>query len=101
FSEAHCVQVQGQISPSSEELEGLTKFTLRVFEDIFSKEFEATAADLPYFLAPSAQNHDSSFSAFTKEVIDWAAVRFVHQMEKIPYEGNEPENFFKEKLVTD
>ena len=44
---------------SSREIEGVFKFTLKVFEDVFSKEYNAGLEQFPYFLAPYADDRGS------------------------------------------
>ncbi|KAK4146843.1 dicer-like protein 1 [Dichotomopilus funicola] len=106
-SAVECVSVPGQIELAVSESEGLTTFTLAVFKDVFSKEYEATAADLPYFLAPTKLGHGAErFAAVsevdTKKMVDWETVKYVQENERVPYRFNdEPDAFFHDKFVTD
>ena len=98
------VLVEGAISPQNPvSAQGLVAFTLTVFKDVFSKEYEATAAQLPYFLAPTAVSHAFDFSSVTDPscVVDWPTVMFVRDNERIAYTFNEPDDFFKDKYVAD
>ncbi|KAH6969437.1 hypothetical protein DER45DRAFT_515726 [Fusarium avenaceum] len=83
---------------TSEEADGLAKFTLRVFADVFSKEYDATCDQFPYLLAPVSQ--ESSDSDELRSHIDWDTVEFVKDHETLDWE-NAPEEFFMDKLVTD
>ncbi|KAF5021566.1 hypothetical protein F66182_6395 [Fusarium sp. NRRL 66182] len=82
---------------SNDEIEGLAQFTLRIFADVFSKEYDATYDQLPYLLAPCTE---SSKLAGTKSGIDWDAVDLVKNNETLDWE-NQPKEFFEKKLVTD
>lgn len=62
-----------------DELAQFTKFTLRVFEDVFSKLYEEDSAQMSYWLAPatvqlSGQDNDNEHIANSdpNTVIDWA-----------------------------
>jgi endoribonuclease Dicer len=85
-----------------ESVQSLTHFTLQIFRDIFSKEYEATAADLPYFLAPTLQGHGNNFAGDDlASIIDWKTLDFVKATEKIQCDPEAPDEFFKEKYITD
>ncbi|KAM0549771.1 hypothetical protein ACHAPJ_009210 [Fusarium lateritium] len=93
-----------QLTPSQEpvrltamEIDGLAQFTLRVFTDVFSKEYDATCDQFPYLLAPFA---DNPTSAETQSHIDWDTVSLVKDNETLNWE-NAPQEFFMNKLVTD
>jgi endoribonuclease Dicer len=103
-SAVHCVPVPGRIELDDNQIQGLVAVTLTIFKDIFSKEYEATAAQLPYFLAPTLLHHGSDFTSVADltRIIDWDAVTFVRDNERIPYTfNNEPDDFFRNKYVAD
>ncbi|KAM0263988.1 hypothetical protein ACHAPA_008477 [Fusarium lateritium] len=81
-----------------EEADGLARFTLRVFADVFSKEYDATCSQFPYLLAPVSL--ESSGSADSPSHIDWDTVDLVRDHETLDWE-NAPEEFFIDKLVID
>lgn len=84
-------------------VQALTSFTLKIFADIFSKEYEASAAELPYYLAPTLKGHAFDFSSATdvNSIVDWTAMEFVQANERIKYDFNEPDEFFQNKYVAD
>lgn len=49
-------------------------FTLKVFEDVFNKEFEANKAGMSYWLAPVV---DSWRSKIDGDIIDWSTLQIV------------------------
>ena len=75
---------------SEEQLVALKDFTLRVFIDVFSKEYDAGVADLPYFLAPLT---DSSS-------VDWTSVVKVQREPSLDWQSK-PDDFFLGKYLTD
>ncbi len=102
-SDVECVTLATSFTPSNEALESLTSFSLRIFADVFSKEYGGTAADMPYFLAPCAEGHDFPYhpGLDATTILDWVTVSHVHQTTQIPYSGNEPDTFFQEKYIWD
>jgi endoribonuclease Dicer len=103
-SMVNCILVPGRIQcDESCPIQALTAYTLTIFRDVFSKHYEATAAQLPYFLAPTRKDHTFDFTSVTdpSQLVDWAAVRFVFENERVTYSFNEPDDFFKDKYVAD
>ncbi|KAK0637326.1 hypothetical protein B0T17DRAFT_521368 [Bombardia bombarda] len=109
-SRVSCVPVPGVIRVGGEDekgfVDGLTTFTLRVFSDVFSKEYDATAAELPYFFAPTCKGHEFDFSALGVEdvssLVDYATLESIRANESSEYRfEEEPEEFFQDKFVTD
>lgn len=78
------------------QIEALASFTLRLFADVFSKEFDAKSHEIPYFIAPSKilPNCDNEAE------IDWEAVQYAHENERLHSE-DAPSEFFKDKLAID
>ncbi|KAL7941514.1 hypothetical protein V8C42DRAFT_348640 [Trichoderma barbatum] len=87
---------QGPFGVLPREIEALASFTLRLFTDVFSKEFEAKSHEIPYFVAPSRVTASCSEAA----EIDWDAVLYAHENERLHWE-NAPNEFFREKLAID
>ncbi|KAM5342334.1 hypothetical protein ACJ41O_013300 [Fusarium nematophilum] len=73
------------------QVEGLAKFTIKIFADVFSKEYDATSGQLPYFLAPFGSD---------EALIDWDVVDIVRDNDTLDWE-NAPNEFFVNKFVTD
>ncbi|KAK4043407.1 dicer-like protein 1 [Parachaetomium inaequale] len=102
-SAVDCVPVPGCVELDDSQIQGLTAFTLALFNDVFSKEYEATAAQLPYFLAPTRMEHAADFTSVTDTscVVDWATVMFARENERIVCTFDEPDDFFTDKYVAD
>ncbi|KAH7179182.1 uncharacterized protein B0J16DRAFT_364077 [Fusarium flagelliforme] len=85
---------QEPLSITAQQAEGLTAFTLKIFDDVFSKKFEATCDQFPYLLAPSARDSHEA------PQIDWDTVSLVKENEFLDW-NNAPDDFFVDKFVVD
>jgi endoribonuclease Dicer len=68
------------ISLTTELLEMVTKFTLRIFEDIYNKVYEYDVEKMSYWVVPVYASRYKAVSSLSdpKEVIDIAQIRRVH-----------------------
>ncbi|KAG4282243.1 hypothetical protein FPRO04_13319 [Fusarium proliferatum] len=96
-SVAKLISSESPLELSWREIEGIFKFTLKIFRDVFSKEFNAGTNQIPYFLAPCI-GVESSAPPETR--IDWETVEIVKSNESLTWEGA-PDEFFLNKFVTD
>ncbi|ROW16837.1 hypothetical protein VPNG_01696 [Cytospora leucostoma] len=98
-----CRTLDISVEPTEDELQLFTRFTLKIFHDIFNKRYVAIADAMPYFFAPTNLDHTSAFSEFSslRGVIDWPILRSVMQTDAIPYRGDEPEDFYVNKYIVD
>jgi endoribonuclease Dicer len=112
FGDGKISCVDMQLLPNSLDLggnksplvEGLLGFTLRVFQDVFSKCFDAKASEFPYFLAPSSKPHDYLFTQVhdPADIIDWPAVRLAAENGSIKIGPNDdPAIYFRNRFVKD
>lgn len=96
------LSVSGDANEGATILEGLRVFTLRIFQDVFSKSFEATADVLPYFLVPSGKGHQFDFAQMNpRDAIDWDAIRTVTESENLELGTEDTEVFYSDKFVID
>ncbi|KAL0933130.1 RNase3 domain protein [Colletotrichum truncatum] len=102
-SEVHPVSLPTPIQISTSDSEALKEFTFRIFKDVFSKEYEASVADIPYFLAPTREDHSVKLSQIDDpaSLIDWAHLGATKGKEYLDWNENTPQEFFKDKLVID
>lgn len=101
-TEAFAVSLPTPIQVSEDDSELLKIFTFRVFKDMFSKEYEATTSDVPYFLAPTTKCHSSNiYEANTTSLIDWDHLRSTRDEEYLGWDENTTDEFFRDKLVID
>lgn len=85
------------------QVEALKLFTLRVFKDVYSKEYESEAKELPYFLAPCAKGHAYAASKIhiVEDAIDWVHLRSTQDLEYLDWDECTPGDFFEDKFVID
>ncbi|KAG8427536.1 Dicer-like protein 1 [Metarhizium acridum] len=73
-------QVAVPVTLTGEEVAGLAKFTLILFNDVFSKDFDCDSGSMPYFLAPCVPSTAATNLKETgcpwdgRTVIDWDLV---------------------------
>ncbi|KAI8942644.1 Dicer-like protein 1 [Plenodomus lindquistii] len=62
-------------------LEMITKFTLRIYEDVYNKEYEYNVQKVSYWVVPiqSDRMHSSDSPTSIEEILDMAQIRKVHQ----------------------
>ncbi|PHH62390.1 hypothetical protein CDD81_7186 [Ophiocordyceps australis] len=77
------------VSVTTADVETLSKFTLTIFTDVFSKDYDAEPEGMPYFWAPMVKNE-----------IDWRLLRQIVQAEPPTWQG-QPDEFFHDKLAMD
>ncbi|KAJ2898912.1 putative Dicer-like protein [Zalerion maritima] len=100
-SAANLLSVPVPLHPDEQQLEGLRIFTLRIFDDVFSKQFEASVADLPYLFAPLAISHGwSPSSEAGLRDINWDIIDVVESNESLGWQ-DQPDGFFEGKYVLD
>ncbi|KAK0715820.1 dicer-like protein 1 [Lasiosphaeris hirsuta] len=102
-SQVLCTPVAGSVKLHQTKLESLAAFTFRIFKDVFSKEYEPKAEDLPYFLAPSRNSHAFGFSSASDAngIIRWETLDFVRENDAIEYSFDKPDDFFQNKFISD
>ncbi|KAK1728887.1 LOW QUALITY PROTEIN: RNase3 domain-containing protein [Colletotrichum acutatum] len=101
-SDAFAVSLPKPINISSADSELLKTFTLRVFKDVFSKEYEAMVCDMPYLLAPTTQSHFVDYQhADAATLIDWNHLQATKDKEYLDWDNSTSDEFFTNKLVVD
>ena len=98
--------------PLKMEAQGLRQinvFTLCIFDDVFSKNYESDPTQMPYFLAPVKPYGSISQSSDPSEVIAWDVLKSVEDNQTKwtdkPWESytwrDAPDEFFKDKFIVD
>jgi endoribonuclease Dicer len=90
-------------------LHQINAFTLCIFNDVFSKDYEPDVANMPYFLAPASSHSSIDITSDPFEVISWEILRAVEEYQteigETPWESklwqNAPDEFFKDKFIVD
>ncbi|KAK8028243.1 hypothetical protein PG991_005299 [Apiospora marii] len=73
-SGVQCVPLGSAMTVSLDDTNALTTFTLRVFQDVFSKQYKHEPEKLPYYLAPLTQSHEFDVEhnlEHIRTLIDW------------------------------
>ncbi|KAI1505214.1 RNase3 domain-containing protein [Biscogniauxia marginata] len=103
-SEMECIPLFNPVDATSEVIEGLTVFTLRIFKDVFSKEYRSEPERMPYFLAPLIHAHNFEFASVienSRDIIDWECISMIQgHLEDIEWK-NKPDQIFENKFITD
>jgi endoribonuclease Dicer len=97
-SKAHLLQSETCILVSEAQVHTLTAYTLKIFSDIFSKDFDVSQAQLPYFIA-AVLLMETSPSKFTPG-IQWTSMENALKTPYLDWQGK-PEAFFHDKFVVD
>ncbi|KAK8042544.1 dicer-like protein 1 protein [Apiospora phragmitis] len=83
-SGVQCVPLNGAMTLSLDGTNALTTFTLRVFEDVFSKQYKYEPEKLPYYLAPLTGSHDFEVdhdSEHIRTLVDWGYLTMLHGLQ--------------------
>ncbi|KAI0432759.1 hypothetical protein F5Y09DRAFT_353064 [Xylaria sp. FL1042] len=103
-SDVECFPLPTPMDCDPGDIDGLNQFTLRIFKDIFSKEFAREAEKMPYFFAPLVLSHDVEHVVLggdPRGIIDWDCILQIQNgPDHIEWE-NQPEDIFDDKFVTD
>jgi endoribonuclease Dicer len=101
-SVVRAINLAGTIRLNDADIETLMSFTFRVFEDVFSKEYEAESSEVPYFLAPTVRNHAFKFSVQDpRNVIDWKYLESIRYVKSLKWDDSTPDEFYMDKFVVD
>ncbi|KAI1817969.1 hypothetical protein GGS20DRAFT_598297 [Poronia punctata] len=103
-SEVDCRALPGSIDCHPADIDALNEFTLRIFRDVFSKEYASEPEKMPYFLAPLTCTHDSEQAhacSNLRAIIDWDCMTTIHKTPGyIDWEG-EPDKIFENRYAID
>ena len=80
----------------------LNCFTLRVYKDIFNKEFEDNIPKMSYWLAPVVAHREiSREEPFPASLIDWQILNDVHKLEELGWDENKPHSYLEDRYIVD
>ena len=83
---------------SDEEVELLKNFTLKLFLDVFSKEYEAIPEEIPYFFSPVLMDDEDKSSEGLE--IDWKLLKFIKEKPFLDAMNRE-HDFYDSRFVMD
>ncbi|KKA28156.1 hypothetical protein TD95_004288 [Thielaviopsis punctulata] len=99
-SAARITRIPGAISSSK--IPELKHFTLRIFRDVFSKDFASEGCDLPYFIAPSVLSNNFNLGNLNLErVINWSVIQQTRDHDYLELGNNDPHEFYQGKFCID
>lgn len=104
-----CVTMQTPLKIDERVLSHIDTFTLCIFDDVFSKEYQSDVAKMPYFFAPILQNAVINGVSDPFNLVDWNALQSVYDHQRTwkpnPWENQswktDPDGSFAGKYVTD
>ncbi|KAI1482012.1 hypothetical protein F4774DRAFT_430201 [Daldinia eschscholtzii] len=103
-SDVECIPLHRALKTTPDDIEHLNTFTLRVFDNVFSKEYRSDPAKMPYFFAPLISPHNFDFVNAPNDIralIDWECLSTIQNTAKYLEWKDKPDDFFKERFVID
>ncbi|KAI2626207.1 hypothetical protein GGS21DRAFT_530579 [Xylaria nigripes] len=88
----------------AEDVDGLNQFTLRIFKDVFSKEYANEIEKMPYFFAPLLYPHDSNLLTSNRDprtIIDWSCILTTRNTPSYVEWDNQSNQTFVKNFVVD
>ncbi|KAI9742680.1 MAG: Dicer-like protein 1 [Claussenomyces sp. TS43310] len=82
-------------------LDKINAFTLRIFDDVFSKRYQPNVMRMPYFLVPILSDIANEGPPDPADWIAWDVVAEVHRMSNLAWDENTPMAFFANRYVVD
>lgn len=102
-SDVTCTRIPSNFTVSESDLDYLSEFTLRIFQDVFHKVYEKEPDKFTYWLAPAKelQNDTDIKAAIPQDIIDWDILRFVNENSTLQWSSGMPDAFLKNRFVYD
>jgi endoribonuclease Dicer len=100
-ADAVCTNVNARLSLRDNDLDLITTFTLRVFQDVFHKIFEREPRIMPYWLAPfNLQCGTAAEDLDPRSVVDFGLLSFVDTHTELSWSKDEPASL-RDKFIFD
>lgn len=101
-TEVSSLPIKAAMTISTEHLEALTTFTLRVFRDLFHKTYEHNPESMPYWLAPAAMDSGQIEECSDPfGLINWVTLAFVQENDELFWTVDSPKEFLIDRFVFD
>ncbi|RDL30338.1 Uncharacterized protein BP5553_10216 [Venustampulla echinocandica] len=107
-SPVECISRTRPIKLSSANVNQINTFTLCIFDDVFSKEYESDPSNMPYFLAPLKPDVCLDDQTEPSDLIAWDILESVEQRQEwkdkqweLKLWQTEPDNFFNDLFIVD
>ncbi|KFY13215.1 hypothetical protein V492_03412 [Pseudogymnoascus sp. VKM F-4246] len=91
----------GSLTVDPETLELINTFSLRIFKDIFSKEYESDPSKMPYFIVPIADANTEGQMRLPVDLISWDILKTVSDNQWLTWDESSPESLFEDKYILD
>ncbi|WEW60953.1 Dicer-like protein 1 [Emydomyces testavorans] len=97
-----CTPIEVEILVSDHDLEVLTTFTLRIFQDIFHKVYDRDIKMMTYWLAPlNLKCQVITPNLASRNILDWVTLQTVFDNPGIPWSSDKSAEFFANRFVYD
>ena len=102
ISNVVCTSVSRDLAIDAARLNELTEFTLRVFSDVYYKDFGKDVDNMAYWLAPVLKDwRELTLQQSTGQRIDWAAVSYVFNNLELPWSIDTPNDHLVNRYIID
>jgi endoribonuclease Dicer len=109
YSPVQCRSLSAPMAVSRPILDQINAFTLCVFDDVFSKEYEDDTSKMPYFLVPISAQVKIDQYAEAADLVDWGVLKSIqdHQSKWAdnPWKNKSwktmPDEFLEDKFIVD
>ncbi|ORY62880.1 RNase3 domain-containing protein [Pseudomassariella vexata] len=97
-----CVSLSSTMATSADDVREFTEFTLRMFKDVFSKEYKSEPEKLPYYIAPVQKEHEFDLECIddARPLLDWECLHMLRKTGDLNWEG-QSDDIWKDRFVTD
>ncbi|EGD90125.1 hypothetical protein H112_02598 [Trichophyton rubrum D6] len=96
------IRVEEGLKVIPPELELLTKFTFRVFEDVFHKIYEENSSLVSYLIAPAKLDGVTDIKKSNPvELIDWQMLQYIQENEELLWSPDMPNEFLENRFLVD
>lgn len=97
-----CTSVSKSVKLLGSTLIELNAFTLRIYKDIFNKEFEDNISNMSYWLAPVVEHKDICQEEQSPEsLIDWSVLKTVQEREELGWDLTKPHSYLANRYFVD
>ncbi|KAL1955149.1 hypothetical protein VTO42DRAFT_8964 [Malbranchea cinnamomea] len=101
-TKVECTNLNAELTLSGNDLDLLTTFTLRMFQDVFNKVFEREPHSMPYWLAPAKfGNSEQDVQQDPRSAVNWDILQFVEEHQELPWPQDKPASFFEARFIVD
>lgn len=97
----HSEPIEIPLATSTNELNSLTAFTLRIYYDVFHKTYDWQPEKMPYWLSPARTDVVHDKHSEPSNILDWDTLQFVHENEEVEWSSDTPPESLVDRFVFD